>query len=208
VACCRRVEGLLADARKRRALDLLERAADAEATAAELAELPTLFDAGEREPACVAVAHAALSLINPAVAADATRDALFAAHYAAKAAARAAVPGWDSAHDSDEVPEGMREAGLAARAAEYLAQSHLLRDIFGNSFRHSLPDTAAAPWDDAAAVRLAREVYAERRFAELPALGRLLEAAGCPRRELVKHCRLGKAHARGCWVLDALLRKS
>jgi hypothetical protein len=55
--------------------------------------------------------------------------------------------------------------------------------------------------------RLARGLYEEGRFADLPVLADALEEAGCADERLLGHCRSGGAHVRGCWVLDLLLDK-
>jgi hypothetical protein len=47
-------------------------------------------------------------------------------------------------------------------------------------------------------------VYDERAFDRMPVLGDALEEAGCTDEGVLSHCRSG-VHARGCWVVDALL---
>ena len=89
----------------------------------------------------------------------------------------------------------------AAEAAERVVQADLLRDIFGNPFRPIRLDPA---WQTQNAVILARTIYEERRFELLPLLADLLEEAGCPT-EVSAHCRGPGPHARGCWVVDAIL---
>jgi hypothetical protein len=51
---------------------------------------------------------------------------------------------------------------------------------------------------------MARVIYDERRFADLPILGDALEEAGCEQRDLLDHCRAA-GHAVGCWALDLIL---
>jgi hypothetical protein len=81
----------------------------------------------------------------------------------------------------------------------------LLRDICGNPFRPvTLNPACKAP----AVVQLARSLYEERRFEDLPILADAVEEAGCDNQEVLGHLReAGLAHARGCWVLDLLLAK-
>jgi hypothetical protein len=53
--------------------------------------------------------------------------------------------------------------------------------------------------------QVARAIYDGRRFADLPVLADALEESGCTDEAILRHCRSGGEHARGCWVLDALL---
>jgi hypothetical protein len=56
------------------------------------------------------------------------------------------------------------------------------------------------------AEEIAKEVYEERNFRLLPILADVLEDAGCTNEEMLRHCRQ-QEHARGCWVVDAILDK-
>ncbi len=56
-----------------------------------------------------------------------------------------------------------------------------------------------------AVVRIARAIYAERRWQDLPVLADALEEAGCADREILDHCRRTGEHGPGCWVIDLLL---
>jgi hypothetical protein len=88
------------------------------------------------------------------------------------------------------------------------SQGALVRDVFGNPFR---PKLSVAPhvlaWGGGVVPKLARAVYDERRFADLPILADALEEAGCADADVLAHCRAGGEHARGCWVVDLLLDK-
>ncbi|MBA4188342.1 MAG: hypothetical protein C0467_10090 [Planctomycetaceae bacterium] len=55
---------------------------------------------------------------------------------------------------------------------------------------------------------LAAHIYAERDFATMPILGDGLMDAGCDHQLIQDHCRSTKPHARGCWVVDAILGKT
>jgi hypothetical protein len=81
----------------------------------------------------------------------------------------------------------------------------LLRELFGNPFRPVTPDPAWREWNGGALVHLARTIYEEGRFADLPILADALEDAGCASADVLDHCRRGGEHVRGCWVLDLLL---
>src|SRR5262249_33611625 len=65
---------------------------------------------------------------------------------------------------------------LPAYAVQRAAQTELLRDISGNPFR---PVTLDPSCKTPAVVQLARSLYEERRFEDLPVLADALEEAGC-----------------------------
>jgi hypothetical protein len=88
--------------------------------------------------------------------------------------------------------------------AEKVAQCLLWRDVSGNPFR---PITLDPAWKTPAVVQLARSLYEERRFEDLPILADALEEAGCQDAAALGHCRGPGPHVRGCWVLDLLLGK-
>jgi hypothetical protein len=122
-----------------------------------------------------------------------------AAEAAAWAAACAAEPGW--------VEMVASRAYLAERTDEVHRhpQCELLRDIFGNPFR---PVRADPSWRTRRVVKLATCLYEARDFGRMPALAELLEQTGCADDEVLGHCRQPGEHARGCWVLDLLLREA
>ena len=82
----------------------------------------------------------------------------------------------------------------------------LLRDIFG-----PLPSrpVAVAPdwlqWNHGTVPAVARHVYEDRAFHDLPILADALEDAGCTDSDILGHCRGAGPHVRGCWVVDLLL---
>jgi hypothetical protein len=79
-----------------------------------------------------------------------------------------------------------------------------LRDIFGNPFQPRRLDAAWLRANDGAVRKMARAIYEENRFADLPILADALEEAGCDDFFLLHHCRSGE-HGRGCWAVDLLL---
>jgi hypothetical protein len=83
----------------------------------------------------------------------------------------------------------------------------LIRCIFGNPFRPVAIDEDWLTTRGGAVTGMARAIYEDRAFGRLPVLSDALEEAGCPERAILDHCRDGKAHTRGCWAVDALLRK-
>jgi hypothetical protein len=80
----------------------------------------------------------------------------------------------------------------------------LIRCVFGNPFRLVTVDPA---WVTPTAVAIATGVYVERAFDRLPILADALEDAGCDNRDILAHCRGEGPHARGCWVVDLVLKK-
>jgi hypothetical protein len=186
-ACCRRLWSLLVDLRSQRAVEVVERYADAAATADEL-------DAAYEEAFDVETKYAE----HPDRSSDVGLEAF---GRAANAAAGACHP--------DELAEGVaREALTAADAAvikgENVAFAELVRDIFGNPFRPVVVDTA---WLTANVVALARGIYDDRAFDRMPILADALQDAGCDSDEILNHCRQPGEHVRGCWVVDAVLNK-
>ncbi len=86
-------------------------------------------------------------------------------------------------------------------------QVDLLRDIFEMNPRELSVDPRWLHWSNGTVRHLARAIYEERRFDDLPVLGDALEEAGCDNQDLLAHCRSGQDHARGCWALDLFLEK-
>jgi hypothetical protein len=98
---------------------------------------------------------------------------------------------------------GPRPEVQAAGRALY---AWLLRDVFGPlPFRPVAPDPAWLAWRGGTVPRLARAAYDDRAFDRLPVLADALEEAGCDDADILGHLRGPGPHARGCWVVDALL---
>jgi hypothetical protein len=93
------------------------------------------------------------------------------------------------------------------RVGEDFCQAILLRDILGNPFRPIRIDPAWLRWNGGLVTTMAQQIYAERRFDDLPILADALEEAGCDNADILAHCRSRRGHALGCWVLDLLLGK-
>jgi hypothetical protein len=99
------------------------------------------------------------------------------------------------------------EQGNDVFRREQARQCALLREVFGDPF---LPKSIDPMWlaaNDGAAVHLARGIYEGRAYEEMPILADALEEAGCDDTDMLWHCRHGKDHVRGCWVVDLLLGK-
>jgi hypothetical protein len=96
---------------------------------------------------------------------------------------------------------------VASREDISALQCRLFRDVIGNPFRPVALDPSWLHWKDRGVQRLARAIYEERRFHELPALGDALAQAECTNTAVLAHCREPGEHVRGCWVVDLLLGK-
>jgi hypothetical protein len=113
----------------------------------------------------------------------------------------AAVPANAARAARDAVGEW---AWTRARALEVA----LVADIYGTAFHE--PWTVRPEWlrwNDGCLVKMARVLYDGHRFEEMPILADALEEAGCEDMHVLDHCRSHPRHARGCWVVDALLSK-
>jgi hypothetical protein len=185
VACCNRIWHLLSDKRSRAAVEMAARYADGLANetrrqAAEQAAQAAHADAFRKKEKAEASAEWAAQFA-------ASSNSWFAA---TRASNYAFVGAGDELH----------------LGPEHAAQARLLRCIFGPSpFRH--PTSIDASWQSAGVVKLAREIYEQQSFEQLPALGDALENAGCYDSFILSHCRSAGAHVRGCWVIDLLLGK-
>jgi hypothetical protein len=84
----------------------------------------------------------------------------------------------------------------------------LLREVTGNPFRTVAIDSAWLAWNHGTVPAVARRVYEDRAFHDLPILADALEDAGCTDADLLAHCRTGGGHVRGCWALDLLLGRA
>jgi hypothetical protein len=105
-----------------------------------------------------------------------------------------------------------RTARLTAwreNAVRILRLAGVLRDLFGPlPFRPAPviePDWLS--WREGTVIKVARAIYEERAFDQLPVLADALEEAGCAHRELLGHLRGPCEHVRGCWTLDLILGK-
>lgn len=85
---------------------------------------------------------------------------------------------------------------------EFRAQADLLREILGNRLSSI---EFAKDWRPRTMVSLAKTIYRDKAFANMPMLGQALRNAGCDNRKILSHCNAGHFHVRGCWVLDSIL---
>jgi hypothetical protein len=123
-----------------------------------------------------------------------------------------AAPIWDpravSPHDElarrciAETAESWPMSGLADVSDELVVS--LLREFFPNPF---VPLDWNPDWFTTTVRDLARHIDTARAFDSMPILADALQDAGCADEQILTHCRTDHPHARGCWVLDAVLRK-
>jgi hypothetical protein len=112
-------------------------------------------------------------------------------------------------HAANALTPSRRWAGTKGRSrnpawrAERARHRALLRDVL------ALPGTPLSRGYDlpAATVAIARWIYQENRFADLPVLADALEEVGFTDSLLVEHCRSPGEHVRGCWAVDLILGK-
>jgi hypothetical protein len=198
-ACCRRTWHLLTDERSRNAIEASERYADRRITQRQLMA------------ACGAAQKVALKVLNTDGSGAAVVWAVQAAHEVAKSAQT--IP--SRAQLMTELPGGIVNRAICCAKAlpvprldERKQLAVLLRDVFGNPFRHVWLNPAWLACNDGAIPKLAQAIYEERAFDRLPILADALEEAGCTDTDLVDHCRNGGEHILGCWAVDAILAKS
>jgi hypothetical protein len=215
-ACCRRIWHHFEDKRSRRAVEVAERYADGHASDEELADAEDA--AGDANcdgmgaasaavpPASEDAYDAASALADPDYTLyDNFLDAVYhqwdascGDYYTGKEKTGSTAP---------RKPSVEREISRVAKArieAERGAQAMLLRDIFGNPFRPVVLDPS---WRKPNVTKLAKSVYDKRAFDRLPVLADALVKAGCENADILHHCRQGREHVRGCWVVDVLLGK-
>ena len=113
----------------------------------------------------------------------------------------------------------LRERGrVGVRAVGHVAQrierddfrarpAHFARDVFGNPCRPVILDLEWLRDNAGRALAIARTIYADRTFDDLPILADMLEDAGLDNRDLLDHLRAHTVHTCGCWALDLLLER-
>jgi hypothetical protein len=84
------------------------------------------------------------------------------------------------------------------------AAPHLLRCIFGNPLQAAALEPSCRT---ALIEQMAKGIYDDRRFEDLPILADALEEAGSRDQPILDHLRSPGPHVRGCWPLDLILGK-
>jgi hypothetical protein len=212
-ACCDRIKPLFPGEETRRLLEVNERFADGQAKREDILEAWQQWRRyAERmmdeDPELGAEWHWARGEATNAILylpADEQRVQLL----------RAMARAWASARCAERVgATGVRihvpndPTWGAELDAEAGRQASLLRDVVGNPFHPAVVDPLWLAWEGGTIPRIARSIYEQRRFEELPILADALEDAGCGDEAILHHCRAEAEHVRGCWALDALLNKT
>jgi hypothetical protein len=195
-ACCRRVWDLMTDERSRRAVVVSEMFADGLASREELA-------IANREARQVSTDADATVVRYPVV----VRNQQWRNYRVAQSASFAS----DSRNTTIAfmpAADALFVSSLMDIRNEFQGQANVVRDIFGNPFRPVAVDPAWLTWNHATVPAIARHVYDDRAFHDLPILADALEDAGCTDPDILAHCRAGGEHVRGCWVVDLILGKS
>ncbi|MFQ3592849.1 MAG: hypothetical protein SNJ82_06615 [Gemmataceae bacterium] len=189
-AACRQVWNLLSDSRSRRAVEVAELFADGLTTLKELARArgDALLAAGCGE-----------------------RSAAWSAYWAANTKASgplwnafAAAAGASARHAVDAVHSDQAQVWDDSQAQGNRQQADLIREVIGNPFRPAVPLAPWLRWNHGLIPAMARSIYREHAWDQMPILGDALEEAGCTDSLWLDHCRSPINHVRGCWLLDAL----
>jgi hypothetical protein len=182
--CCRTVWSALSD-EGRDALQVAERFVNGEVREQELQGARYRTSAVSRVPAAVWAAEAVSSLFSYLIGNSRAFSELTA--HAARASR-------DTAGESDWSAARIQQVGLVC-------------DLLGHLLRSFVVDPAWLRWNDGTVLKLARAIYDENQFGDLPILADALEEAGCDNEDILAHCRSQSLHVRGCWVIDAILDK-
>jgi hypothetical protein len=176
-ACCRRIGADLPDQQSWNAVLVAEVYADRGVSEQDLAAART---EAERSSQINMAAYGAVQATAMS-AWEAATGVIDAVYYLA----------WEAREEGEE-----RETG----------QTSVLRDIFGPlPFRLITIDPGWLQWNWGTVSSIARHIYDEHAFHDLPILADALTDAGCDNQELIDHCRTDGPHVRGCWVVDLLL---
>ncbi len=212
--CCRTIWHLLLDERSKKAVEVLERFADREATPTELCaaaqDARRAAEDGERAENPYAgwtAANAVGTGQVPEEDEDSELDDVTLALRNAKDTAFSSA--WAIGHYFH--PTDSSDAWFTTTKAHEAAQGGLLRCIFGNPFH---PSTLNPRGLTAIVTTLAQAAYDNRILPagtldtnRLAVLADALEEAGCSSADILSHCRQPGEHCRGCFVIDLLLRK-
>jgi len=106
--------------------------------------------------------------------------------------------------DVSEIGEFVFDTAYQAAVAR---QCQLIREIVGNPFCSVGVDPSWLAWRDRTVEKLAKAIYEEARWPDVPVLADALEEAGCTDVVILQHCREQMAHIRGCWAVNLLLGK-
>lgn len=212
-ACCRRLWHLLSDERSRSGVVLAERIADGEVVpddelsravkdARAVSESKRFWNSGGPHDPLYSLHTAAEA------AKDTTSNTGFNALGIARWTANALGAEAQAASKTRPHSERGKAAWDTAHTQAFIVICDYIRDIFGNPFHPVALDSIWLTWNDGTVVKLAEAIYQERAFDRLPILADAFEEAGCHDADILNHCRQPGVHARGCWVIDTILKKS
>jgi hypothetical protein len=202
VHCCRRLKPWVNDPLAWQAQQTATDFADGKASPEQLREAwLAVRQALGRVPLATRWEYALNALLH----ASSPQLTLYDVENAAREAALA-----DHAHDIDYIPlldDSLYESFgcLPQNRVRHQEQCQLIRDLF--PFRPVQLDPDWLAWEQGQLPRLALAIYQEEQFQDLPVLADALEEAGCDNPLLLEHARSPGPHYRGCWLLDALLRR-
>jgi hypothetical protein len=209
-ACCRSIWQLLPQPGSRNAVAAAERFADGQIGKEELARAEA---AGKEVTwAAVQAAHSGWGAPTTELARSAWVGVWAAIAAENTAEAHVWTEGvlgqtWEEPTASSLAARTAQVASWACSVAESeeVCQADLLRDLVGDGLPCAPLPAAWLRWQGGCVVQMARAIYDEGRFSDLPLLADALEDAGCDLSPLLEHCRAPRPHVRGCWVLDAIL---
>jgi hypothetical protein len=201
VECCRRCWHLLADKPYRHAVNVAEQFAEGLVTADDLARAHAVAYR-------VAVAGGGGGTPGPLWCAGWFTDPYYGAWDNSGSPAAPAVLAAAASTEDAQAAAVLCVPWAAAFGVENAVQAALLRDVIHAPYR-AVHLRAYWRWSNAGtAAMLARAIYEERAFDRLPILADALQDAGCEDEQILEHCRGPGPHIRGCWPVDALLRRS
>jgi hypothetical protein len=102
-------------------------------------------------------------------------------------------------------PDAVFSLSAGTEAALQPAPAIVHRELVPNPF---VPLAWKPEWFTSTVREMAEYIYASREFSAMPILADALQEAGCEDAQVLTHCRANRPHARGCWVLDAILGKA
>lgn len=191
--CCREMWQLLADPRSRQAVIQAEMFIDGQGTDEErVLAASRAFDATIRH----AIRREKMAITGLGEGPDLQERAATAAF---------ALLAWSSHRAVNAAREALALLKLHKDSATAL---DLVRCVIGNPFGQPVIDPAWLAWNQGLVRHLAEGIYEEGRFREMGVLGDALEEGGCADENMLSHCRHPGPHARGCWIVDALLERS
>ena len=125
-----------------------------------------------------------------------------------KKARKAARLSWLPSYEAfDEASAVVRAAAVQVTPERQRSLDSVLDDQAGHLWHPVLLRPSWLRRNGGIVAAMARTIYTDHSFADLPILADALEEAGCDNADILDHCRRPGEHARGCWVLDLLLGK-